>query len=49
MARTPRTTRPGPARGFGRLHADHVLQADQGCDFDFLQDPQAAQPTTAAS
>jgi dihydroxy-acid dehydratase len=24
------------ARGFARLHADHVLQADRGCDFDFL-------------
>ena len=24
-------------RGFRRLHADHVLQADQGCDFDFLR------------
>jgi dihydroxy-acid dehydratase len=24
-------------RGYGRLHAQHVLQADQGCDFDFLQ------------
>jgi dihydroxy-acid dehydratase len=23
-------------RGYGRLHAQHVLQADQGCDFDFL-------------
>ena len=24
-------------RGYGRLHAQHVLQADKGCDFDFLQ------------
>ena len=24
-------------RGFRRLHVDHVLQADQGCDFDFLR------------
>jgi len=24
-------------RGFGRLHALHVMQADRGCDFDFLQ------------
>ena len=22
-------------RGYGKLHAQHVLQADQGCDFDF--------------
>jgi L-arabonate dehydrase len=24
-------------RGFPRLYIDHVLQADQGCDFDFLR------------
>jgi dihydroxy-acid dehydratase len=24
-------------RGFGRLHALHVTQADRGCDFDFLE------------
>jgi dihydroxy-acid dehydratase len=24
-------------RGYGRLFLDHVLQADQGCDFDFLR------------
>jgi dihydroxy-acid dehydratase len=23
-------------RGYGRLYLDHVLQADKGCDFDFL-------------
>jgi dihydroxy-acid dehydratase len=30
--------RPTPAyrRGYGRLFLDHVLQAPQGCDFDFL-------------
>ncbi len=27
-------------RGFGRLHALHVLQADKGCDFDFLEGTQ---------
>jgi dihydroxy-acid dehydratase len=26
-----------PDRGYDKLYADHVLQADQGCDFDFLQ------------
>ena len=26
-----------PARGYARLFHDHILQADQGCDFDFLQ------------
>ncbi|MSO54699.1 MAG: dihydroxy-acid dehydratase [Rhodospirillales bacterium] len=25
-----------PERGYRRLYFDHVLQADQGCDFDFL-------------
>jgi dihydroxyacid dehydratase/phosphogluconate dehydratase len=24
-------------RGYRRLYADHVLQADEGCDFDFLR------------
>jgi dihydroxy-acid dehydratase len=31
---------PRPAhftRGYGRLFLDHVLQADEGCDFDFLR------------
>jgi dihydroxy-acid dehydratase len=26
-----------PRRGYARLFEGHVLQADQGCDFDFLQ------------
>jgi Dihydroxyacid dehydratase/phosphogluconate dehydratase len=25
-----------PARGYARLHATSVLQADRGCDLDFL-------------
>jgi dihydroxy-acid dehydratase len=25
-----------PARGWERLYVDHVLQADQGADLDFL-------------
>ena len=25
-----------PDRGYARLHAEHVLQAERGCDFDFL-------------
>ncbi|MEW9581930.1 L-arabinonate dehydratase [Paraburkholderia sp. DGU8] len=31
--------RPAPrfARGYGAMYQAHVLQADQGCDFDFLQ------------
>lgn len=38
---------PPPAfnRGFGRLHLEHVLQAPQGCDFDFLR---GATPVTTA-
>jgi dihydroxy-acid dehydratase len=24
-------------RGYKKLYADHVLQAHEGCDFDFLQ------------
>jgi dihydroxy-acid dehydratase len=34
-----RAWRPDPpiaTRGWSRLYVDHVLQADQGCDFDFL-------------
>ena len=31
-------------RGFPRLYIEHVLQADQGCDFDFLLHD--AHPTT---
>ncbi|HYF16443.1 MAG TPA: dihydroxy-acid dehydratase [Ramlibacter sp.] len=27
----------GPKRGYAKLYREHVLQADQGCDFDFLQ------------
>ena len=26
-----------PRRGYARLYMDHVLQAEQGCDFDFLR------------
>jgi len=26
-----------PARGYRKLYMDHVLQADLGCDFDFLR------------
>jgi len=28
---------PVPARGYARLYMQHVLQAEQGCDFDFLR------------
>jgi L-arabonate dehydrase len=25
-----------PARGYAKLHETHVMQADTGCDLDFL-------------
>ena len=28
---------PHYERGYGRLFLDHVLQANEGCDFDFLR------------
>jgi dihydroxy-acid dehydratase len=36
LAETP-APEPHYKRGFGWLHARHILQADQGCDFDFLR------------
>ena len=38
-ARRARFTAPAPKyrRGYGALYLDHVLQADEGCDFDFLR------------
>ena len=32
-------TAPVPTRGYAKLYSEHVLQADQGCDFDFLRGP----------
>jgi dihydroxy-acid dehydratase len=40
IARRLADFRPAPphyARGYGRLFLEHVTQANQGCDFDFLQ------------
>jgi dihydroxy-acid dehydratase len=34
-----------PARGYGRLYAEHVLDADDGCDFDFLRSEALSGPT----
>ena len=28
---------PRYPRGYGRLFMDHIKQADEGCDFDFLE------------
>jgi dihydroxy-acid dehydratase len=36
---TPPVPRPEAARGYGKLFQDHVLQADEGCDFDFCRKP----------
>ena len=30
---------PGPQRGYHKLYQSSILQADEGCDFDFLRDP----------
>jgi dihydroxy-acid dehydratase len=38
---------PRYGRGYGWIFARHVLQADQGCDFDFLETgfgPPVAEP-----
>ncbi len=35
---------PSYRRGYGRLYLDHVLQAPEGCDFDFLR---GGDPVTA--
>jgi dihydroxy-acid dehydratase len=41
LARRATEARPSvsaASRGYERLYLDHVLQADEGCDFDFLVD-----------
>ncbi|MGH8630003.1 MAG: dihydroxy-acid dehydratase, partial [Burkholderiales bacterium] len=39
LARRRSTWHPpgAPSRGYAKLYAEHVLQADGGCDFDFLR------------
>lgn len=32
-----RAPRPPYARGYGKMYLDHILQAHEGCDFDFLR------------
>ena len=41
LAARPLASEPdhGIARGYKRLHLDHILQADEGCDLDFLTAP----------
>lgn len=38
--------KPKFARGYGMLNQLHVMQADTGCDFDFLQEPLHARNTS---
>jgi dihydroxy-acid dehydratase len=38
-AELPASIVPSHARGYQKLYYDTVLQADGGCDFDFLRDP----------
>jgi dihydroxy-acid dehydratase len=37
LARRPAVPPPVPQRGYARLYRNQVLQADKGCDFDFLR------------
>ena len=43
LARRPAPSPPMPTRGYRRLYREQILQADRGCDFDFLR----ARPTHA--
>jgi len=44
-ARLAQWTPPAPhySRGYGKMYLDHILQAHQGCDFDFLLGRDAAE------
>jgi dihydroxy-acid dehydratase len=37
LARRNATPSPAPARGYARLYREQILQAEHGCDFDFLR------------
>ena len=37
LSRRPGRAAPSPRRGYDRLYAREITQADQGCDFDFLR------------
>jgi dihydroxy-acid dehydratase len=37
LARRPAPLPPEPERGYARLYREQILQADYGCDFDFLR------------
>ena len=34
---SPREPHHAYSRGYGRMYAQHVMQAQDGCDFDFLR------------
>lgn len=36
LANLPEPPKPNFIGGYRQLYVDHVLQADEGCDFDFL-------------
>jgi L-arabonate dehydrase len=46
-ARRFKVPKPHYQRGYGRLFLDHVTQADQGCDFDFLMPAGGSAGTSA--
>jgi dihydroxy-acid dehydratase len=37
LARRPAPPPPVPERGYARLYRNEILQADRGCDFNFLR------------
>ena len=37
LARRPVAPPPIPERGYARLYRNEILQADRGCDFNFLR------------
>jgi L-arabonate dehydrase len=39
-----RAPAPHYARGYGKLFLDHILQAHEGCDFDFLRGKNGSNP-----
>jgi len=40
---------PKYRRGYGALYLEHVLQADEGCDFDFLRGRNSREPFSLLS
>jgi dihydroxy-acid dehydratase len=40
---------PHYQRGYGKMYLDHILQADEGCDFDFLRGRESEEARTPLS